>query len=882
MLPVGRKYFPLLLLIVSALRVTAKSHQLIACFPEQWTVLNDVRSIAQLGTGFVAQVGRSSVPIVRTLRNDGALFTAWELPFERSYYSTETELPAGTACGDELCLLLNGRLDFFLPDGEFIRCAELNPPFSQSDLATVAGMAYDCSAGTIHFITENPRITWSEYSTNGSRINFTDMSSSVDAGGSFFLASIPDYVLLGHSTTGGVALYYHDGTPVAETARLKSDEPITPSDLQLAVSACVKTLGNLYGTSPPGIVDMAVAVTSLWVQTTDYLIHFGYDGQVLDIPCARPSYRNPAPTHVAYTAEFPCGKIIWSAFSDRFMTIEPAGKLPRVRFWNDILPNPMPVVDVSIDTETNWWMLCETSVTSCTADAAACVVKRDSSGEFIDVLPIQDDDAPYSFVRGQSGPVAVAGRYNIHPLEVANTNFWAGYSTKPWPHGLSLAVQVDAAEVASGAADARGHLYLCVRKSSNGLPWKSQRNHASIFNRAGTLIRKEEVAAGYLMPDGKGQVFALDADGDVEWFTDYGSGYLQTLASADLADKPFVCGFILRHSGILVTPDASHRVSFYAPAAPASCVIPDTSIQTKSSLTMQVRPRGKPVVATYNEQTRELAIYGPPWKNKLRSGNTVRTLARLGKKLKKKPAKVYRRLTRLREKNKSKIKKVIISGAQPGGPLIHVGVHLGVKRIRLEGPCVASVDAEWGDRSLSLGKLDLAGDCAATVTCAQIKKLIVKRTFSGELRTWLGDVNCVWVGDKCVNARIHSRRHIRKVQVKGEMVSTTFRAGISPVGYAGYDGNIKSIRMDSDCEDCQFIACADEGNTPGWSGIPGADGERYRGSIVSIASRVVRRGSRRIPVCTAKSSLFVTRELIRKLSMQLEDSRYIANGHEQQ
>jgi len=829
--------------------------------PDNNFVLNDIRSIAVSSNGFVAQIGSRVYPMIRTLWSNGTLFTAWELPVESDYFFSGTELPAGTSFGNEFCLLLNNRLEFFTPDGEYIRYVNLSPRFTGTDLKNVSGMAYELKTDIFHFLLKSEQVVWMEYTSEGIYESLKKMPSFLSSADSLFLVSTPDDVLLGEFNNNSVTLYFQNGEPVTNyIVYIEETSIFSPMELQQAVNNCMNTLSSIYPANIPEIIDIALFSTTLWFQTGEYLIHFNAEGKILDIPLAKPVYSYKSPDYAAYVAKLPDNRILWSAFSDRFFTMTGFGKNPRVDFWDVIINCNLPVVDFCVDNSSNWWILCETNIGQQTS---ALVLKKDDNGNIETVQLIANDDFPYSFVKTENEPVAVVGRYNYNPVE----NNSEKILSNPWPHNLNLSVDSNNVEVISSSATSNGTIFMCVRESEQGIPWLNQRNYIYIFNSTGDLQETKNNSAGFFTPENQKNVIALDARGNLYQLKD--DETINYIASVDLVDSNNMCGFNYFVTNLFITPVIDQYVSFYAKPAYS---------KKKDNPPVLIRPNGKPVTYYYDKDARSLYIFGPQWNNSFRDGNTFNKLVKLGKKLEKNPEKVYRKLDKKKSKNKSKIKKITIwlNKFQPAVENLYV--YAGVKKIKLIDNSLKEITSEYGDLSNPLGEINIAGNYVGNISCSQIKKLTIKNSFSGELKTWFYDIPNVNIGEECNKVNICARKDIKKIQIGTSLNLSKLRAGISPAGFSGYSGDINSVRVNGDIDSSEIIACADEGYTTNWSGTAEYDNEHFYGSIKSIAGRVLRRDNRKTFLSTAKDSLFVSKHPLKSLLIELEDSHCIING----
>ena len=828
----------------------------LASFPNSYKI-STVNSLAVISSNFVTQIGETDFPAIRTLKGNGVFFRFYPLPVERDYYYENAVLPAGTSVDNQLCLLLNNRLEFFTPDGEFISYTTLSPKFSMSDLRDISGMAFNSQTKTINFLIRNENIYWIEYSFSGALTNYIKMSDSLTNSTSLFLVSTPTDVLLGAFSNQTVSLFYQNGEPVLPSES-SSHNLNSPEEVQTAVNNCIATLARIYQTNIPKIIDVSLSIDSLWFQTTDYLFNFDCEGEILNIPLlAKYNFDYYPSSYTAYTEKSPDNSFVWSTCNNKFFTINGFGKNPKVSFWSEIIGNTNPVVDLCIDNSTNWWLLCQTA-------SGAEVLKKFPNGK-IQHLQSFKDSPPFSFVKTKKGPLAVAGRYYCSPIEqIAGDNF-----TTPWQHNLNLKIGEGSSEVISAASITNGAIFFAVRTKYENITWQNSRNTVYIFDYSGNLIKEIYLSSGFVIPESLSSVLAINQNGEIFSLGMPPYVFLYEFAHVDLDNISYISGFNLFSSNLFVFPQSNETIDYYS--------LPYYSSKKEKS-TVLIKPNKKNVAVIFNENNGSLYIIGPNWKSKFLASNPLGQLIKLGNKLEKNPEKTYKKLAKKINKYKAYLKNITIHLDKFDRQINNLYVCAGAKNIKLIDGALNNIRAEYGDEIIPLGSLSIAGKCSGEVNCSQIKNFNIKTSFSGKLKTWFYDIFNVNIDGKCENAFIYSRSNVKKFQVGNSIISSKIRAGISPAGFLGYQGDIKILRAYGDIDSSEIIACADDGNSPGWGPYKNIDNEKFYGSIVTISGRILQRGGRTTFLSKGKNSIFVSKEPIKNLLIQLEDSKVIING----
>ena len=463
----------------------------------------------------------------------------------------------------------------------------------------------------------------------------------------------------------------------------------------------------------------------------------------------------------------------------------------------------------------------------------------------------------------------MVGIKNVYPLAVITNP--ARAAAAAWPPGASL----KPGDVLSAAYDDQRQLYLCARRSSSqsvasvGALW--------VFDATGTLARTDDIQALAVMPATGGRVALVGAASSPRsqhlFVKPLRSDGLDEPAAYLRTEQPaFAPGrFLLHSSGMLFAMD-DVALSRFAPDTGAPDGLP-------SYLNVRVHPASSGIVATYDEASATLALYGQAQQRKPLAAR-ARLLATLGKLLARKPGVAYERLRR-------STARLIVKGsaevadtrAQPPGDGIAVVVQAALKRLHLNATRVRSIAVARGDEPGAIGAVRVDHSLVGALSCRSLRSLDIRGNMTGAACAWFGDLGQVAIAGDCAGAVLTARVAVEGVTAGGNIAMATVRSGYSPLGFAGGAGSIAFIRARGSIENCTFVACADEGPTPGWMN-DAAGAESSAGSIVELraglflpqrAWKLPRRGS-------IAHSLLVTRQPILRLFGILSDCTYIVNG----
>jgi hypothetical protein len=337
--------------------------------------------------------------------------------------------------------------------------------------------------------------------------------------------------------------------------------------------------------------------------------------------------------------------------------------------------------------------------------------------------------------------------------------------------------------------------------------------------------------------------------------------------------------FITHPSGLILVADKKGFTRFGPRGGIATGLPVDLGID--------MRPNKTGMVSVYDPATHTLSLHGPPVKRKPAFWRRKK-LIKLSRHLADNPEKTYQKIKKLRVYQKAPLKITLSDKRILAEPLV-INIECGFKRLRYQGIHLESLTTIWGNQPYPAGTIECHGDFNGKISTASLKSLAVNGLFSGTVETWHDAINKIRIDGKCSNATVRSRGDIHLVKSDGRMQQTVLRAGISPAGFTGHSGNIDVIRTTTSFSDCTFIAGADEGKTPGWSGDGNNDGESFWGTIKIIVVDVIEEEERHEPqpvitpmtrgrIGEAIGCTLVTRNPVRRMLVKLIDSRYYING----
>ena len=833
--------------------------------------------------GLILQPGRvdNDIPAIRMLLSNGQEYGQWELPIDLAYYNRAT-LAAGTADGNTVCLLHNGRMSWFLPDGEYLRQTELNPGIAPE--ADILDMGYEPDTGRIIICEqEHPsgQVLLHEYNQDGSQVLQSTVNVPVSAD-TVFMTAAGKELLIGSCAGDEVRLHYRDGTPVTPEGGMGID---TAGRLLARIETALdylKVLGpeDLY----LPVTDILVMSNTFWLSTPDILYHFDDNGSLIRAVLQQ----TPAGAYVLadrYAGELPGGTIYCSYSAWGYAEHDLAGGLRYMHFWRALIPKADEVYDAVIDSGSNWWVLLKEGSDGddmAVDDSGGIAVKvMSAGGTELGHFKIAEIEAPFSFIRNQSGPVAVVGRRRVYYFDGE-----PGVQTiQEWYHGLATGAYSEV----TGVAGSNGYIYLAERDSRT----KVGLRNVQVYDEQGTVTGALHFEASFLDIDYQGGLRALRIPRGFETRKVRKYSIVHVNADNSISEESalktpesifYPIAFITHHSGMIIIADNQGCVRFGARGAEAA--------GTEEKFSIQIKPSNSGTIIEYNPDTQTLIFHGEPLQRKPALWRRNK-LIKLGRKLADNPERVYQKAGMLKT-FKNPVLKISITDYRDNKTPLTIKLECGVKKIRLDEVGLEYMAAEWGGQPIALGRVEYHGTWTATLTAAELREFRVTGDCSGIAEASCGDINKVSVTGKTRDATVRARDTIKTVISDGVMQNVLLRSGISPFGFSGNSGDIQTIVTKTYYEDCAFIACADEGKTPGWSGRENTDGETYRGSIRTLSSlaqeeeeHVLLRGESSVEQASlsragkAKECTIVTQRAVRRMLVELEDSTYIINGQRQ-
>jgi hypothetical protein len=837
-------------------------------------------TLARTACGLLVQPGmvNGNIPAIRTLWNTGRIFGDWELPIDMSIPISGV-MPAGTVISNEVCLLLNGRFSFFLPDGEYLDQKALMP--SVENLQNIADMAYHEANQHILMLAyadSGTGVVLYTYLRNG--VLLSQSALDIPAGtGSLFLVELAGNVYIGLSDAGGLIMFYRNGTQVDPDSNAGLD---TPGGLLAAAIAGINTIDEFCcSRCVLPVKDIIAASNSFRLSTGSVLYECNSKGTLLNalVQGDRILPENP---EIYYAGILSDGSIFSTHDVCSYGVYDLAGGNRQIRYWRHLVPEAQSVFDAVMDDNSNWWLLISIEPDDTVATSRIEVVQLTENGKELQRYEIHDPVMPFSFIRNPDHPVAVVGRERVY----AFIKISGGHALVEWEHGLAT----NSASEVIGAADAAGRIYLAVRDSET----KASTRQVHMFDQDGNLLAELHFKASFLDIDPNGDVLALQIPEGfdtrrlkkfsiIRISPDNSLSEQFTLRSPENQYHPQI--FITHPSGMILVADREGFTRF-GPRDRSAAGIPD-------DMSIDMRPRKMAMASVYEASSHVLTLHGTPVERKPAIWRRKK-LIKYGRMLEEDPVKAYQKLAKLKSYQKSKLKITISDKRLLAEPLT-VRMECGFKRLRYHGLNLKAVNVVWGNEPAPAGVIECQGDFDGSITAASLKELSVNGIFSGTVDTWRAEIDKVRIEGKCSNAVIRARGDIKWIRSGGHMLKTLLRTGISPAGFTGHSGNIDVIRTTTSYSDCTFIACADEGRTPGWSGDENSDFESFWGTIKVIVVDIIEEEERQEPrplasvagspargrVGQAFDCTLVTLHPIRRLLIQLVDSTYIIDGKEQ-
>lgn len=829
--------------------------------------------------GFLFQHGMvdNAIPAIRVRRQDGLVTTEWEVPFDRGL-PPGARMPAIAGCGREVCLLLGGRFAFFTPDGEYIDSAQPQPPLP--DAALVRDMAWARGAARLHLLLPSGEgISWHEYTTGGVRTAVHELAAPSGAS-SLFLAEAGDAVALGAALSNRIQLYTTGGAPVVPERDPGGTNLADEAAMQRALDAAAPELAALItGGCAGNVTDALASGGRLWIAAEGTLLRFT-PGGVLEAAHAG-SVAPDIPAWLSGLAgTMADGRTYWCGTNGVVMLIDASAAQPEHVFPGARISGCAAVLAAAPDSSNGWWIAHEASGGEQRDGSLLMLSHVPRAGGKVVTIPLPDEELQCVFASDAHGPRALVTRTSVYDLAQAAT---AAAYAPAWPHGLPL----PPGSALSAAYDGEGGLLVCARHLTNGM-WQSA-GPLWLARHTGPVERDTDHEPLLLVPRADGGVMALCVDPLPRPRRHF---YLQSLypdgrrgASAQLVGRegPVApCGLALHGSGMVFIGDEATILRFSPANAYADILPPHVEVV--------VKPAASGVCVAYDESRRLLSIHGGP-PGQVPLAVRKRSLGRLGPKLFTKARAAMKRAGKLRRVRPSNVRiRLRETQGQPAQGVAAVLLDTVPRLLSLGNMQVAAVRAGAEGAYLPLWRLKCENAFTGTIDCASARHIVMRGAFEGTLRTWLGDAGDISVGGRCNNAAILSRGSVGGLDARGPIAGTLVRAGRSPAGFPGEAGRIGYVRSGADIADSTFIACADEGLTPGWSGMHRSDGESFKGSITELRARVYKApgsgargadGGSSAPgprFGPAVNCTIVTRDPVFRLLVQLRGCTYILNG----
>ena len=805
------------------------------------TFLSD--KISLLDNGLLSKTGLkfSYIPFVEIYASNGLSFTKWELPFDVNI--NDCFYPMVTACGTELCLFLNNRLEFFLPDGEYLRSQILTPPIVPDFSRKIVDMNFNKLKNQFHFLVKNedqPFFSWYVYSTNGVLLN-SDKWSETSTTNSAFLTFIENKTFFGTFINNSLSLFHSDGTSVL-------DSPIYET-----LNKIHKSLNLLFGEKANlSFSDVEVGDQNIWIQCNKGLFCFDFNGKLLHAPLSFDEEINNNLSGRLNDDTFFC-----QVNDTDFATFHASGVQAGRCFFRKYYKDCDKLISITQDSSNNWWTVYQNFSEGSTQ---SFLLNQSEEGTELNKWIINNDEIPTVFACNYQNPIALVGKKNVYPLSYFE--FLQEEKFLPWSHNIISNFN----DKIVAAADKNNLIYLLNSTAESNV---------RVFTSTGRFVRTFDVAASFLFPSKSGSVSALFLKPKFRFYLQnlYEDGSISSSYQIKNNEKwnEIPLSIVQLESGVIVI-GLKNEIVFCAP-------VQKNKILLSNGLEIKILPRGAPVAVDYKPDLNLLSLYSFDWQKKS-SRNLYKKLSHYGKKLSKNSKtrkKLFKKIFNYINKEKSKINLVLKNTGKTLNS-ININAYTGIKSIKTFNVNLESVIAKTGEKPVSLGKLSFSKNSNCKVECARLKKLNVKGDFSGNITAWFGDINSINIKGEIINASFLSRKNIKKLTSNKNISHSVVRAGISPLGFSGFSGNIISVKSNNNIENCQFIACADEGNISSWNND---SLERFNGSIMSVRTKIVKTTNKFLPIGEVRDSLFVSKNPINLLVQKKEGNSIIINGKKQ-
>jgi len=800
------------------------------------TFLSD--KVTQLDNGFLVKTGTRnySIPFVEVYASNGLSFTSWELPFDEKI--CDYLYPMVTACGNTLCLFLNDKLEFFLPDGEYLRSQTLVPSINTDPSREIIDMSFSKQKSQIHFLVKydyQPFLSWYIYSTNGTLLSSDEWIETSSTNSTFFTC-INNEIIIGVFINNSISLFHRDGTF------------FTDYQIHETLNKIYESLKLLFGEKTSFYFsDIIFAKSNVWVQSNKGMLCFDLEGILIHAPLAFDAELNNTVSGRLNNDTFFC-----QVNDNDFATFYASGAQAGRCFFRQYYEDCDKLISVTQDVSSNWWTVYQSFSEGSTQ---SFLLKQTAEGKELNKWKINNEEIPTVFACNFQNPIALIGKKNVYPLSYFNSS--SDENRLPWQHNIIS----NSNDKIVAAADKNNLIYLLNSSATDNI---------QVFSITGSYVRTYDGNALSLFPSKCGTVSALFLKPRFRFYLRnlYEDGSVSVgyqIKNNDNWTETFLSMFQLE-SGVIVV-GLKDKIVFFAP------------IQKNK---IKVTPRGTPIAIDYNSELNSLSIYGIVWQKKS-AGSLYKKLSHYGKKLSKKSGdlkvrkKIYKKIFNFINKEKSKV-NLGLKNTGNSQMLLSINAYFAAKHIKTQNIDLKYLKAKTGETPVSLNKLSLSKTSNCEVECGRLKKLNVKGDFSGNVVTWFGDIDSINIKGNVVNASFLSRRNIEKLVVAGNLSYLIARTGISPLGFSGISGDIGFVSSGENIENCKFIACADEGNNPDWSND---SSERFEGSIFSVRSKIAKAGNKFLPIGEVYNSLFISKNPINLLIQKKEGNTIIINGKKQ-
>jgi len=807
------------------------------------TFLSD--KITQLKGGLLVKTGikANSIPFVKVFASNGLHFTSWELPFDEEL--SDYLYPMATSCDNEICLFLNNRLEFFLPDGEYLRTVTLKPPIVSDSSRKIIDMNYNSEANQINFLVKNEWqnfFTWYVYLANGVLLS-SDKWSETSSSNTTFFTSIENRTFLGINTNNTILLFYKDGSQYIDDT------------IYNLLDKIYNSLEIIFGKATEFyFLDIEFAKSNVWIQCNKAMLCFDLEGNLLHSPLLFDSKLNNNISGRLNNDTFFC-----MANNNDLATFHSSGTQQERWFFKKYYKDCNNIICITQDASNNWWAVYQNNSNDSTHTYLSL---RTAGGIELNKWEINNSEVPAVFAKKYQEPIALVGNKKVYPL-----SFFTSLEEKgnPWAHNITSNFN----DKISAAVDKNNLVYLLNSIAEDSV---------HVFSLTGAYVRSFDIEASCLFSSKKGTVITLENSKNYNYYLRvlFENGSMSSRYrirnKEKWEEKP--TAFVQLESGLIVV-GLGRKIVFCAP-------IQKNKIFLSNGLEVKISPRNTQIAIDYSPELNYLSLYGLDCQKKsLRP--LYKKLSRYGKKLSKitedfeKRKKIFKKIISFISKEKSNV-SIVFKNKGKSQIAVNINACIGLKNIKMKGINLESLRATKGGKPISIKNISIFKRSNCKVECARLRKLNVKGDFSGKITTWLGDINSINIKGEITKSSFLCRKNIKKLVSDNKISYLTVRTGISPLGFSGFAGDIIYVSSGGNIENCEFIACAVEGNSSNWSN---GTAERYNGSILTVKSKIIKTKNKLLPVGEIYNSLFVTKNPIKFIVQKKEETTVIVNGEKQ-